>query len=378
MTPKERVHAALEGRPVDRPPVTALYNHLYYQDHFCELTGLPPHEQWRWRYAEPAEHVRLYRAMIELAPFELLQPQHAPSREEREQTEIVERAGEWFIHHRAHDSWTPVATRSGHPTDYTHNERQTVFDEADARERIVIGRHEDALAAGHNDYLDEVVAQLGRDHFILSGGVAGPFWTSHFHLGLTNLLAMAIHEPGLVDLTCRLCHEQNLEAIRQFAAAGGDAIFVDDAIATSDMISPAHYERFCLPYMIDAVGEIHRLGHKAVIIYYGGVMDRLEPIASIGADGFLMEASMKSYINDIDAVAETIGGRVTLFGNLDPVGVLQRGSDRLLEAEVRRQAAAGRKARGFIMSPASPVTPFTPLARVQRFIELGRACWKTP
>jgi hypothetical protein len=40
MTSKQRVHAALEGRPVDRPPVTALYNMLYYQDHFPELTGL--------------------------------------------------------------------------------------------------------------------------------------------------------------------------------------------------------------------------------------------------------------------------------------------------------------------------------------------------
>jgi len=378
MTAKQRVHAALEGRPVDRPPVTALYNHLYYQDHFSELTGLPPHELWRWQYAEPAEHVRVYRSMLELAPFELLQPQHTPSRAEREQTEIVERDGAWFVHNRAHDSWTPIATRSGHPTDYTHNERQTVFDEAGARELIVAGRYEDALAAGHNDYLDEVVAQLGAEHFIVSGGVAGPFWTSHFHLGLTNLLMLAIERPALVDLTCRLCHEQNLVAIRQFAAAGGDAIFVDDAIATNDMISVPHYERFCLPYMIDAVREIHALGHKAIIIYYGGVMDRLEQIASIGADGFLMEASMKSYVNDIEVVAETIGDRVTLFGNLDPVGVLQDGSDRQLEAEVRRQAAAGRKARGFIMSAASPVTPFTPLARVQRFIELGRACWEVP
>jgi uroporphyrinogen-III decarboxylase len=377
MTQKERAHAALEGRPVDRPPVTALYNMLYYQDHFCELTGLAAHEQWRWRYAEPDEHLRLYRGMLAAAPLEFLQPQGAPSCEEREQTEVAERDGAWFVHNRRHDTWAPVATRSGHPTDYTHNEAAHVRDEAEARERIVATPHERLLAAGHNDYLDAVVAALGEDHFILSGGVAGPFWQSHFYLGLTNLLMLAVEKPALVDTTCRLCQEQNLEHIRFLAVAGGDAIYVDDAIATSDMISVPHYERFCLPYMVETVREIHRLGQKAIIIYYGGVMDRLEQIASIGADGFLMEASMKGYVNDIEVVAETIGHRVALFGNLDPVTVLQNASDAVLAAEVRRQAAAGRKARGFIMSPASPITPLTPLARVRRFLELGRTCWET-
>jgi len=36
---KERIHAALEGKPVDRMPVTVLYNQLYHLDYFAELTG---------------------------------------------------------------------------------------------------------------------------------------------------------------------------------------------------------------------------------------------------------------------------------------------------------------------------------------------------
>ena len=34
MANKERIHNALEGKPVDRMPVTVLSNQLYYQDHF--------------------------------------------------------------------------------------------------------------------------------------------------------------------------------------------------------------------------------------------------------------------------------------------------------------------------------------------------------
>jgi len=41
--------------------------------------------------------------------------------------------------------------------------------------------------------------------------------------------------------------------------------------------------------------------------------------------------------------------------------------------EVARQAEAGRRARGFLISPASPITPATPLTRVRQFIDIARA-----
>jgi hypothetical protein len=41
MNNRQRVHTALEGNPVDRCPVTASYNQLYYPDRFSALTGRP-------------------------------------------------------------------------------------------------------------------------------------------------------------------------------------------------------------------------------------------------------------------------------------------------------------------------------------------------
>jgi len=217
-----------------------------------------------------------------------------------------------------------------------------------------------------------VVQAFGQDHFILTGGVVGTLFSSSLYLGMTNLYALLVEQPDLVDYLSARILEQNTEVIRWFAALGGDAIYIDDATATSDMISVAHYERFCLPYMRQMVDEIHRLGKQAIIIYFGGIADRLDQIASLGADGLSMEASMKGYVNDLGEIAGRLGDRVTLFGNLDPVGVLQSGSDLALEAEVRRQMAAGRQARGFIMCTGSPITPNTPLSRVRRFLGLAR------
>lgn len=374
MTNKERIHNALKGKPVDRMPVTVLYNQLYYQDHFAELTGKEQWELHKWLNCDPDEHVAIYEEMINKAPFEFLQPQGAPSRYSRENIEFVVRDGKPYRHDKKEDRYTPIVTEtaSGHPTDYRSNQTQYVFDINDVKEHFRFHKAKDMLASGGNDYLDATIAKFGKDNFILSGGVVGTLYLCHNYVGLTNLYAMLIEKPELIDYLSHRLLEQNIETIRYYAKSKGDAIYIDDAMTTSDMISVKHYERFCLPYMKEMVKEIHRLGHKAIIIYFGGIADRLEQIASIGADGLSMETSMKNYINDIDYIAEKIGNHVTLFGNIDPLGILQNGTDEELEAEITRQANAGKKCQGFIMCSGSPITPFTSLERVQKFIKISK------
>ncbi len=374
MTNKERIHNALEGKTVDRMSVTVLYNQLYYQDHFAELTGKEQWELHKWLNSDPDEHVAIYKEMISKTPFEILQPQGAPSRYSREDIEFVIKDGKPYIYDKREDRYTPVVTEtvSGHPVDYQANQTQYVYSIDDVKEQFRLHKAEDMLAGGSNDYLDAVITKLGSDNFILSGGVVGTLYLCHGYVGLTNLYAMLIEKPELIDYLSHRLLEQNIETIRYYAKSGGDAIYIDDAMTTSDMISVKHYERFCLPFMSEMVKEIHTLGHKAIIIYFGGIADRLEQIASIGADGLSMETSMKNYVNDIDFIAEKIGDRVTLFGNIDPVGIFQNGTDEELESEISRQAKASKKCRGFIMCTGSPITPFTILERVQKFIKFCR------
>jgi uroporphyrinogen-III decarboxylase len=375
MTNKQRVHAALDGKPVDRCPVTSLYNFLYQLDHFSELTGLPSWRMQQWLVDTPEAHVDLYARMHAAAPFELLQPQHsAPSRAWRARQEFVEKDGHPYRHDRETGEWVRLdqTAASGHASDYHANEERHVFSRADIDARVTVTPAAQQLADGANDYIEAIVRRFGQEEFVLSGGVIGTLYSCHWHVGLTNLFSLLIEEPELIDYLCEKILAQNLEAIRRLADAGGDAIYIDDATATSDMISPAMYERFSLPYMKAMVDEIHRLKHKAILIYFGGIIDRLELIAATGADGLLPEASMKGFVNDTAEIARRIGDRMTLFSNIDPVAVLQNGTDAELEQEIRRQIEAARAARGFILSTASPITPSTPLARVQQFLELGR------
>jgi len=137
--------------------------------------------------------------------------------------------------------------------------------------------------------------------------------------------------------------EHHGRLLSRAGGAGTDAIYIDDAMGTSDVISPAHYERFCLPYVREMVREIHNLGHKAIVIYFGGVADRLDLIASTGADGLSVETTMKNYVNDIDQMVDTIGGQISLFGNLDPIRVLEQGTEERYGRKSHAKRGPGRR-----------------------------------
>jgi len=372
LTNKERVHAALVGDPVDRMPVTVLTHHLYLEDHFAELTGRPQWEVWKWLYAEPEDYLSCYLSMMEQAPFDMLGVCAAATREQRRNAQIVEREGEAFFYDKESDSLVQLSyARSGHARYDAPPKTQRVFDRADVDEQFKVTTGQ-AVTGEENDYLEALVEAVGDSEFIMAGGAVGALYSCSWYVGMENLYPMLVEQPDLIDYLCWRITAQNIESFRGLVSIGGDAILIDDATATSDMISLAHYERFSLPYMKAMVSEIHSLGYKAILIYYGGVADRLEQIASIGADGLAVETSMKGYVNDIEKMAGMIGDRVTLFGNIDPIGVLEKGSEAQLEAEIAGQAAVGRKARGFIISTGSPITPGTSLSRVQRFIQLAR------
>lgn len=374
MNSKERMHAALEGRPVDRMPVTVLYSMLYYQDHFLELTGRDSREMHQWLMSSPEEYYRLYAEMLAKAPFETLQPHGTAPRTDREATAFEYANDGFFRIDKRNGTRTLIKghTAGGHASDYAANETQKVFNQADVKQLIKTVKAEVMLKDGRFDYITETVRRLGNEQFIISGGNCGILWPCASYLGQTNMLMKLIDDPSLIDELSKRLMEQGIENIRAYCALGGDAFYIDDAMCYSDVISVEHYERFSLPYLKQMVAEIHRHNHKAILIYFGGVMDRLEQIASSKADGLSVEATMKNYTNDIDKIAETIGQKISLFGNIDPIGVLQNGSDADLAREIRRHAEAGKKCRGFIMCTGSPITPATPLARVQKFLQFGR------
>jgi len=371
VTSKQCMLAALEGKLPQRFPVVTPYSYLMQCDHWTELTGQPPWTYYQWLYATPEVHLEGYRVLACKLPFDWLEPVEAPSREEREAVRFEARDGKYFL----------INTRTGAiwelNVDLPHragpaNEKRRVFDRRDVTELVKITPAESSISRGHGDYVAAVVEAFGKEKFILNGGVTGTFWNCTWYLGMTNLFAALRDESDLVEYLSRKLLEQNIERIRTLAARGGDGIYIDDAITTNDLISVADYEHFSMPYMREMIKEAHSLGQKVILIYFGGIADRVEQILSLEPDGLLMETSMKRYVNDLESISAQVKGRTCMFGNIDPVGIVQKGTDEQLREEVQRQVRIGRSIGSFVISTGSPITPLTPVPRIRQFIDMAR------
>ena len=238
ITKKHRVHRTLEGKVIDRNPVAVPYTNLYYQDHFVELTGKPLWQRCKWLLSDPDEYIKVLKIMVDRVPFELLWAVHkTKSRVYRGKVVFVKRKGKVFLHELNNNKWEQADNYDFYSDWNRVNETQFVFDRRDINERIRLVTAQQMIAKGHNDYLDATVNSFGSDYFIVSGGVVGVIYASHFHVGMTNIFSLMIDQPDFLDYLCKKILENNVEDIRRIASSGGDAITIDDAMATSDLIS---------------------------------------------------------------------------------------------------------------------------------------------
>jgi len=339
-------------------------------DHWEELTGLPLWKYYEWFVSQDMDwYKEVCRSMYSQLPFDIVQPIYTQPRND---VEIVHRGENHFYYFKNEDRLEKLPDNI-HNAGSGGGEQETryIFTKEDARKRLKVTKAEKMIEYNRNVRLDEFVKMFDKTHFVMTGNVVGTFYSNAYHVGMTNLYAMLLEEPELIHYMSSMILEQNIENIRATAAAGGDAIFIDDATATSDMISPKMYEEFSLPYLMPQVKEIQNLGKKAVLIYFGGIADRVDMIKSTGADVLMMECSMKGYINDYSEIAEKLGGSMCLAGNLDPYNDIEITTDAELEMKVNEMIRRGAEYSRYFTSTGSPLTPNTSVKRIQKYINLA-------
>ena len=373
MTPRERMLATFAGQPVDHFPVTAPYLMLLQSDHWVKITGQPPQTYYAWNLQEPEYHVREFERFHRLLPFDITQPNfYVDRRDVRRRKQIVpgEDGHTWYEVDPLTGS-RKLLVLNLHEKDQDSEWERVVFSEKDADEHISIQSGEEIFASGEMDYVRAYQKAFGREHYV-AGNLVNAFYNSSWSVGLKNRFLLVHDEPDLLHYVIERYHQKNIETARAMKLAGTDMVFIDDATATKDMISVKMYREFSLPYLKRLVEEIQNLGMKAVLIYFGGIVDRVEDILSAGADGLLMETSMKGFTNDLESIAAQVNNRTLLFGNLNPREDIELKSDSELEAVMARQIAVGKKYGRFVVSTGSPLTPGTSLARMQTYIEMSQ------
>lgn len=372
MTGRERVEAAFSPDGAREVPVVFPYEGIFVRDHWSQFTSRP---WWQMHSPRLEDQVGWRRDLFAEAGVDWFDLPHCPPKRVREETRVEERDGKVYLVSvrtgRKRELRSPVVSGDwiapgGHLADA---ERPRSREDVDALLPRP-GAGEPDLSDGRGDLATRMLREFGND-MLPCGRASGPLWSACGLWGFEDAMEKTVENPDLMDYACRRATEYAVAEVREAAALGCRVVWIEDC--WTDLVSAEAFAALNVRNLRKITEAVGAAGMKSVHYFCGNPAGRLDLIFDAGADAYAFEESKKGFRIDIGAIAERLGGRAALLGNLDALGVLPNGSETDLRAAIREQLAVGRKNRNrFIMSLGSPVTPGTPPQRVRLYRDLTR------
>jgi MtaA/CmuA family methyltransferase len=304
MTPRERVMHALEGKPVDRPPVANPTNVATVE--LMDMVDAPFPDACR----DPELAARLAATGYTELGFDAIAPYFTIIQE----SSALGCEMQW----EEKDNWPTV--RMSKPIWQGPDDIHIPSGFLEHQDCITIIR---AISILKEEFRNEVA---------IIGKTMGP-WTLAYHVfGVERFLLMTVDDP---DMTMR-CLDKLKQVSVLFGeaqiAAGADALTFPDH-ATGDLVSGEYYRRFLL--------EIHqemaeRLNVPLILHICGNTLDRMPYIAQTGMAAFHFDSK-----NDPQEAMDAVAGGIRLVGNINnPETLYARGPSEVRQ-EVYRCLDAG-------------------------------------
>ena len=174
------------------------------------------------------------------------------------------------------------------------------------------------------------------------------------------------NEP-LVRQLLDYCTSAATQFIALMAETGVPIVSNGNSTAGPDMVSPAIYRRFAQPYDRRVAEFAHGLG-LPWLLHICGKTDRiLEDMVATGADGLELD-----YKTDVTLARDTLAGRTTFIGNLDPSAVLARGTPALVAEKTRELIEAFAGNPRFILNAGCAIPASTPAENLRAMMRAAR------
>jgi uroporphyrinogen decarboxylase len=156
--------------------------------------------------------------------------------------------------------------------------------------------------------------------------------------------------------------------VQLMVGAGAHMLSNGDSTAGPSLISPEDYRQFALPYEQKAAAVARAAGLPYVLHICGNTLPILKDMVSTGAGGLELDYKTDPW------KAQTIMGRNTAFlGNIDPSGVLARGTAEKVEEETRKLLKIFIDNPKFILNAGCAIPAETPSENIQAMIRTARS-----
>ena len=367
------MEAALSPKGTPRIPAVICYEGIFIRDHWPQITSHP----WWYRESPSLEHQRAWRQdLLDHTSYDWFTlPMHY-TEEDRRYLSVSVEGDHALLSDDREGTKRPIprpsiggwSSSKGIASVHPEVSADTAEEVACRIEIPGVWRAEEIAETGKNVLAQELIHGDWRDRFPICH-VASPLWLTYGLWGFETMMVKVATQPDLVTYACSRFLTLQLRAIAVAAALGARGIWIEDCL--TDMVSADAYRALNVPFLNEMITEIRSRGMKSIYYFCGDPRGKLDSILSLGADALSFEESKKGFTIDTASLAEQVDGRSTLLGNLDAIGVLERGTEVELRTEIQRQLQAAKRNRNrFVMSIGSPVTPGTAADRVRLYCDL--------
>jgi uroporphyrinogen-III decarboxylase len=173
-----------------------------------------------------------------------------------------------------------------------------------------------------------------------------------------------VDDPPFVVALMERCLEYAAAYARALSAAGADLLSGGDAPA--GLLGPRLYRELAWPFEKSLIAQLQAAARKPVSLHIcGRTLPILTDMAASGADVLELD-----HFVDLERAFQIVGPRVTLWGNLDPVGLLVQGKPAQVRAAARQAVATARACgdRRFVLSSGCALAVQTPPENLQAML----------
>jgi uroporphyrinogen decarboxylase len=177
------------------------------------------------------------------------------------------------------------------------------------------------------------------------------------------MMDLMLDEENTVILL-EYCTNITKQMIRLMSATGADMVSNGDSPAGPDMISPDMYRTFAVPYEKEIVNEAHACNKPYLLHICGNTDLILEDMAGLGLDAVELD-----YKTSIHKIHDTMHDKCTLFGTVDPVGVITYGSPNDVEQKTTELLEIYRDCPRLVINAGCAIPGNAPHENVKRFVD---------
>jgi MtaA/CmuA family methyltransferase len=202
---------------------------------------------------------------------------------------------------------------------------------------------------------------FGNEIYVRGNCDQAPFSLASMIRGTENWMTdFYMTEERLISELLDYCTEATSQFIKLMVQTGCDMVSNGDSPAGPDMISTDLFEKWAKPYTSKVVNVAHDAGLDYVLHICGNTDIIIKHMIETGADGLELD-----YKTDTKRAFDLMKDKCTLFGNVDPSGVLALGTPEMVRKKTLELLEVFSKTNRFVLNSGCALPSLTPYENIE-------------